>query len=133
MYLIVSVSVIKGLMFLLYNLSSSSSSIPLPSLYPPPLPLSPPSILLPSLYPPPSILLLSPPPSPLLPLPSSLSPPPSPLLPLPSSPLQRIRATLNQAENKRLLMDYNVAMRSLACPYTITFYGALFREVCMCC
>ena len=42
------------------------------------------------LIPPPSPLLplpssLSPPPSPLLPLPSSLSPPPSPLLPLPSS------------------------------------------------
>ena len=26
-------------------------------------------------------------------------------------------------------MDYNVAMRSIDCPFTITFYGALFREV----
>ena len=26
-------------------------------------------------------------------------------------------------------MDLNVHMRSLSCPYTITFYGALFREV----
>lgn len=45
------------------------------------------------------------------------------------TPLQRIRATPDQAENKRLLMDYNVALRSVDCPYTIMFYGALFREV----
>jgi serine/threonine protein kinase len=49
--------------------------------------------------------------------------------------VKRIRATPDQAENKRLLMDYNVAMRSVDCPYTIMFYGALFREgdvwICM--
>ncbi|XP_003384504.1 PREDICTED: dual specificity mitogen-activated protein kinase kinase 6-like [Amphimedon queenslandica] len=49
--------------------------------------------------------------------------------------VKRIRATPDQAENKRLLMDYNVAMRSIDCPFTITFYGALFREgdvwICM--
>lgn len=49
--------------------------------------------------------------------------------------VKRIRVTMNQTENKRLLMDYNVSMRSLDCPYTITFYGALFREgdvwICM--
>ena len=50
-------------------------------------------------------------------------------LPLSFTPLQRIRATPDQAENKRLLMDYNVALRSVDCPYTIMFYGALFREV----
>jgi len=43
--------------------------------------------------------------------------------------MQRIRATPDPAENKRILMDYSVPKRSLACPYTITFYGALFREV----
>ena len=26
-------------------------------------------------------------------------------------------------------MDLDVAMRSAACPYTVHFYGALFREV----
>lgn len=60
---------------------------------------------------------------------SIISLPPPPLSPS-LSPQQRIRATPDQAENKRLLMDYNVAMRSVDCPFTIMFYGALFREVC---
>ena len=29
----------------------------------------------------------------------------------------------------RVLMDYHIAMKSLDCPYTVTFYGAMFREV----
>jgi hypothetical protein len=32
-------------------------------------------------------------------------------------------------EQKRLLMDLDISMRSGSCPYTVTFYGALFREV----
>lgn len=47
----------------------------------------------------------------------------------PSSPLQRIRDTVNSQEQKRLLMDLDVNMRTVDCFYTVTFYGALFREV----
>ena len=43
--------------------------------------------------------------------------------------LKRIRATIDPNERKRLLMDVNVAMKSLDCPYTVTFYGTLFHEV----
>ena len=42
---------------------------------------------------------------------------------------QRITVTVNSLEQKRLLMDLDVSMRSGSCPYTVTFYGALFREV----
>ena len=42
---------------------------------------------------------------------------------------QRIRATVDSEERKRMLMDLNVSMMSISCPYTVTFYGALFREV----
>nr|CAB3263619.1 MAPKK3/6 dual specificity mitogen-activated protein kinase kinase 6 [Phallusia mammillata] len=49
--------------------------------------------------------------------------------------VKRIRATLNSQEQKRLLMDLDVAMRSVDCEYTVTFYGALFRQgdvwICM--
>jgi len=49
--------------------------------------------------------------------------------------VKRIRATIDSVERKRLLMDLNISMRSLDCPYTVTFYGALFREgdvwICM--
>ena len=49
-------------------------------------------------------------------------------------PLQKIRATVDTTERKQLMMDLNVS-RTLHCPYTITFYGALFREgdvwICM--
>ncbi|CAK8688506.1 unnamed protein product [Clavelina lepadiformis] len=49
--------------------------------------------------------------------------------------VKRIRATLNTQEQKRLLMDLDVAMRSVDCNYTVTFYGALFRQgdvwICM--
>ncbi|XP_078450572.1 dual specificity mitogen-activated protein kinase kinase 6-like isoform X2 [Lampetra planeri] len=47
----------------------------------------------------------------------------------------RIRATVNSQEQKRLLMDLDISMRTVDCPYTVTFYGALFREgdvwICM--
>ncbi len=43
--------------------------------------------------------------------------------------VQRIRATVDTEERKRLLMDLNVSMMAKSCPYTVTFYGALFREV----
>ncbi|KAJ8364231.1 hypothetical protein SKAU_G00130620 [Synaphobranchus kaupii] len=49
--------------------------------------------------------------------------------------VKRIRATVNSREQKRLLMDLDISMRTVDCPYTVTFYGALFREgdvwICM--
>ncbi|XP_078723312.1 LOW QUALITY PROTEIN: dual specificity mitogen-activated protein kinase kinase 6-like [Lampetra fluviatilis] len=49
--------------------------------------------------------------------------------------VKRIRATVNSQEQKRLLMDLDISMRTVDCPYTVTFYGALFREgdvwICM--
>ncbi|XP_048846512.1 dual specificity mitogen-activated protein kinase kinase 6-like isoform X3 [Brienomyrus brachyistius] len=48
---------------------------------------------------------------------------------------QRIRATVNTQEQKRLLMDLDISMRTVDCFFTVTFYGALFREgdvwICM--
>ncbi|KAG7256968.1 hypothetical protein CRUP_036078 [Coryphaenoides rupestris] len=41
---------------------------------------------------------------------------------------KRIRATVNTQEHKRLLMDLDISMRTVDCFYTVTFYGALFRE-----
>lgn len=43
---------------------------------------------------------------------------------------QRIRSTVDEREQKQLLMDLDVVMRSSDCPYIVQFYGALFREVC---
>lgn len=49
--------------------------------------------------------------------------------------VKRITATVNSQEQKRLLMDLDISMRASDCPYTIQFYGALFREgdvwICM--
>ncbi|XP_004527346.1 dual specificity mitogen-activated protein kinase kinase 6 [Ceratitis capitata] len=49
--------------------------------------------------------------------------------------VKRITATVNRNEQKRLLMDLDISMRSSDCPYTVHFYGALFREgdvwICM--
>ncbi|ESP03197.1 hypothetical protein LOTGIDRAFT_199455 [Lottia gigantea] len=49
--------------------------------------------------------------------------------------VKRIQATVNNQEQKRLLMDLDINMRSGSCPYTVHFYGALFREgdvwICM--
>ena len=44
---------------------------------------------------------------------------------------------MNSQEQKRLLTDLDVSMRTADCSYTVTFYGALFREgdvwICMEC
>lgn len=49
--------------------------------------------------------------------------------------VKRIAVTVNTLEQKRLLTDLDVSMRSSDCPYTVQFYGALFREgdvwICM--
>ncbi|XP_055844079.1 dual specificity mitogen-activated protein kinase kinase 3 [Episyrphus balteatus] len=49
--------------------------------------------------------------------------------------VKRITATVNMKEQKRLLMDLDISMRSSDCMYTVHFYGALFREgdvwICM--
>ncbi|NWY46938.1 MP2K6 kinase, partial [Sylvia atricapilla] len=45
--------------------------------------------------------------------------------------VKRIRATVNSQEQKRLLMDLDISMRTVDCPFTVTFYGALFRELGM--
>ncbi|CAG9767070.1 unnamed protein product [Ceutorhynchus assimilis] len=49
--------------------------------------------------------------------------------------VKRIAATVNTQEQKRLFMDLDISMRSSDCPYTVQFYGALFREgdvwICM--
>lgn len=37
---------------------------------------------------------------------------------------------MDEREQKQLLMDLDVVMRSSDCPYIVQFYGALFREVC---
>lgn len=39
---------------------------------------------------------------------------------------------MNTQEQKRLLMDLDISMRTVDCFYTVTFYGALFREVLGC-
>lgn len=43
--------------------------------------------------------------------------------------LQRIRSTVDEKEQKQLLMDLEVVMRSNDCPYIVQFFGALFKEV----
>ncbi|KAL1116079.1 hypothetical protein AAG570_005574 [Ranatra chinensis] len=49
--------------------------------------------------------------------------------------VKRITATVNTQEQKRLLMDLDISMRSSDCPHTVEFFGALFREgdvwICM--
>lgn len=49
--------------------------------------------------------------------------------------VKRIPATFRGDEHKRLIMDLDISMRSSDCPYTVQFYGALFREgdvwICM--
>ena len=43
--------------------------------------------------------------------------------------MQRIRSTVDEKEQKQLLMDLDVVMMSNECPYIVQFYGALFKEV----
>lgn len=49
--------------------------------------------------------------------------------------VKRITSTVDSRERQYLLMDLDVSMRSGACPYTVHFYGALFRDgdvwICM--
>jgi serine/threonine protein kinase len=49
--------------------------------------------------------------------------------------VKRIPVTANSIEQKRVLMDLDISMRSANCPFTVQFYGALFREgdvwICM--
>lgn len=51
------------------------------------------------------------------------------IIPLSACSSQRIRSTVDEKEQKQLLMDLDVVMRSSDCPYIVQFYGALFREV----
>jgi len=49
--------------------------------------------------------------------------------------VKRIRSTVDEKEQKQLLMDLEVVMRSNDCPYIVQFYGAIFKEgdcwICM--
>lgn len=49
--------------------------------------------------------------------------------------VKRIRSTVDEKEQKQLLMDLDVVMRSNECPFIVKFYGALFKEgdcwICM--
>jgi len=49
--------------------------------------------------------------------------------------VKRITATVNNVEQQRMLMDLDISMRSSDCPFTVHFYGAMFREgdvwICM--
>ena len=43
--------------------------------------------------------------------------------------LQRIRATADGSERKYLMRDLNIIEKSKGCPYIVTFYGVLLKEV----
>ena len=49
--------------------------------------------------------------------------------------VKRIPYNTNSTEQRRVLMDLDINMRSGSCPYTVKFYGALFRSgdvwICM--
>lgn len=45
------------------------------------------------------------------------------------SVVKRIRSTVDEKEQKQLLMDLEVIMKSNDCNYIVQFYGALFKEV----
>ena len=44
-------------------------------------------------------------------------------------PIQRIRATADGSERKYLMRDLNIIEKSKGCPYIVTFYGVLLKEV----
>ena len=46
--------------------------------------------------------------------------------------LQRIRSTVDEKEQKQLLMDLEVVMKSNDCIYIVQFFGAIFKEVSVC-
>ena len=39
---------------------------------------------------------------------------------------------MEEKEQRQLLMDLDVVMRANDCKYIVHFYGALFKEVCLC-
>ena len=43
--------------------------------------------------------------------------------------LQRIRATADMSERKYLMRDLSIIEKSKGCPYIVTFYGVLLKEV----
>lgn len=43
--------------------------------------------------------------------------------------VKRIRSTVDEKEQKQLLMDLEVVMKSNDCVFIVQFYGALFKEV----
>ncbi|XP_068914967.1 dual specificity mitogen-activated protein kinase kinase 4 isoform X5 [Tenebrio molitor] len=43
--------------------------------------------------------------------------------------VKRIRSTVDEKEQKQLLMDLDVVMKSNECRYIVQFYGALFKEL----
>ena len=43
--------------------------------------------------------------------------------------LQRIRSTVDETEQKKLLMELECVKGSTDCPHIVQFYGALFKEV----
>eukprot|EP00091_Calanus_sinicus_P011795 TRINITY_DN2660_c0_g1_i1.p2 TRINITY_DN2660_c0_g1~~TRINITY_DN2660_c0_g1_i1.p2 ORF type:complete len:101 (+),score=19.17 TRINITY_DN2660_c0_g1_i1:122-424(+) len=49
--------------------------------------------------------------------------------------VKRIRSTVEEKEQKQLLMDLEVVMNSSDCQYIVQFYGAIFKEgdcwICM--
>ncbi|XP_018323966.1 dual specificity mitogen-activated protein kinase kinase 4 isoform X2 [Agrilus planipennis] len=49
--------------------------------------------------------------------------------------VKRLRSTVDEKEQKQLLMDLEVVMKSNECPFIVQFYGALFKEgdcwICM--
>lgn len=49
--------------------------------------------------------------------------------------VKRIRSTVDEKEQKQLLMDLEVVMKSNDCPFIVQFYGAIFKEgdcwICM--
>merc|ERR1712223_1356732 len=49
--------------------------------------------------------------------------------------VKRIRSTVDEREQKSLLMDLEVVMKSSDCPCIVTFFGAIFKEgdcwICM--
>ena len=49
--------------------------------------------------------------------------------------VKRIRSTVDEREQKELLMDLEVVMKSSDCPFIVTFFGAIFKEgdcwICM--
>uniref|UniRef100_A0A914XFP1 mitogen-activated protein kinase kinase n=1 Tax=Plectus sambesii TaxID=2011161 RepID=A0A914XFP1_9BILA len=52
-----------------------------------------------------------------------------------SMAVKRIRSTVNEREQKQLLMELDAIMKSESCPNIVQFYGAIFREgdcwICM--